>query len=392
MLKLEHLRLYRRGGTLHIRFADAGDAATMRIFQELLDAFADAQHDRWTRGELEEWCASLAGREKDRKLASGIAKLLFDRTEFAECGEELPELRRRLLLRSAEALKNSGGDYRRYRDLVRQSDGAADIYADLPAFARIREIDGVPDAAALVDAYNLALVQGVLLYTDKLRLTLPSPSLEELRPLLRKMRFHRLLARAENPAPDLIALEIDGPFSLLESSRKYALQLATFFPSVINLRRWALNAFVHINDRRLTLEISEKTAPLHATGRRSDYLPPEITAFQNSFRSEDWEMIDTPAFIPDGDTPVIPDFSFRRRSDGLTVHLEIFHKWHQTGLIRRLTDPEKLRKMHLILGVERSLGAILDAHPEAENAGLAFRFRDFPGVETTLRTLKKIDL
>ena len=138
------------------------------------------------------------------------------------------------------------------------------------------------------------------------------------------------------------------------------------------------------------LELSESTAPLRAPGKRVDYLPPEITAFQNSFRAEDWELTPAPAFLPDGDTPVIPDFSFRRRSDGMIAHLELFHRWHRTGLVKRLSDSEKLRRMHLILGVERSLGSVLDAAREAEESGLAFRFRDFPGVETTLRALRKL--
>ena len=31
-----------------------------------------------------------------------------------------------------------------------------------------------------------------------------------------------------------------------------------------------------------------------------------------------------------------------------------------------------------------------NAAPEAEDCGLAFRFRDFPGVETVLRALRKL--
>ena len=390
MLKLEHLRLYRRADKLHIRFADARDAETHRLFREFIDAFDEALCDRWARGELEEWCASLARREKDKKLASGIAKLLLDRADFSECGEETPELRRKLLLRSAEALKNSGGDYRKYRDAVRLDSGAVDIYADLPDFAKLEAVNFDRDVEKVVDAYNLALVQGVLLYTAKLRLELPSPRQEELRPLLRKMRFHRLLARAETPSPELTVLEIDGPFSLLESSRKYALQLAMFFPAVVNLSHWKLRAEVKINDRDLILELSESSAPLRGSGRRADYLPPEIAAFQSAFHAADWELTETPAFLPDGDTPVIPDFSFRRHSDGTVAHLELFHKWHRTGLVNRLAAPEKLQQLHLLLGVERSLGAVLDAAPDAEASGLAFRFRDFPGVETVLRALRKL--
>ena len=389
VLKLEHIRFRRRQTALLPCFAGERDPETLRQCRELLDAFSAAAAARWTRGELEAWCASLARKEKDGRFSSGAAKLIFDRTDFSEGDVRMPELRRRLLSRSAEALELSGGNYRRYRALILGEQEKQDIYGDLPQFARLENCRGYSGCEELINAYNIALIQTLLLYTSRLRLEFAAPRPEELRPLLRKMRFHRLLATGTRLTPESTVVEIDGPFSILESSRKYALQLAMFFPAVLHMRRWKLQAEVEIPPRVLTLKLDD-TSPLRARGRHSDYLPPEIAAFQNAFRSGEWELShDAPAFIPDADAPVIPDFSFRRRRDGLIVHLELFHRWHRTGLTSRLASPEKLRRMHLLLGVDRSLSGALDSFPEAENAGLVFRFRDFPGVETTLRALKK---
>ena len=388
MLKLEHLRIRRRLDKISISFADAQDEALLRQAGELLDAFDEAAAGRWSRGELEEWCASLARGEKDGKFSSGAAKLLFDRTEFADDAEDLPKLRRQLLSRSAAALREASGDYRRYRDMVRGEHGAPDIYGDLPEFAKLEKCRSFSNGAELIAAYNLAQVQGVLLYASKLHLEFSEPRPEELRPLLRNMRFHRLLAGSIRISPKLTVLEIDGPFSILESSRKYALQLATFFPAVLAMREWKLQADLRIDDRLLRLELDDR-APLAPPRRRADYLPPELTVFQNAFNDREWELAsDAPAFLPDGDTPIIPDFTFRRRSDGAVIHLELFHRWHRTGLARRLSEPEKLRRLHLLVGVDRALNAVADKYPGAENAGLIFRFRDFPGIETTLRALR----
>ena len=65
-------------------FVSAADETTRRLCRELLDIFGEAAAGRWTRGELEEWCSALTRREKDVKLASGLAKILFDRAEFEE--------------------------------------------------------------------------------------------------------------------------------------------------------------------------------------------------------------------------------------------------------------------------------------------------------------------
>ncbi|MBQ6351832.1 MAG: DUF790 family protein, partial [Lentisphaeria bacterium] len=194
MLKLEHLRFRRRLDKLHVGFVPADDETARRLGGELISAFGEAIAGHWTRGELEEWCAALTRREKDTKLASGLTKLLLDHAEFSEGDGDLPELRRAILARAAEAMRRAGGDYRLYRDELRGDRGNFDLYGDLPEFSRLEKCRTFASVGELIDAYNLALVQGLLLYAEKLTLKFDSPRPEELRPLLRRMRFHRLLA------------------------------------------------------------------------------------------------------------------------------------------------------------------------------------------------------
>ena len=389
MLKLENLRFHRRLEKLRIGFVSAADDDALRIGRELLDAFDEAVAGRWTRGELEEWCATLARKEKDVKLASGLAKIMFDRAEFEESDESLPKLRREILSRAAAALKIAGGDYRRYRDELRGDHRELDLYGDLPEFAKLEKCRDFASPEELLDTYNVALVQGLLLYAEKLTLKFKSPRPEDLRPLLRRMRFHRLLASSVSLAETETVLEIAGPFSILASSRKYALQLAMFFPNVLQMPNWQLHARLKLDDREVELTLDERS-PLRPPRRRADYLPPEIAAFRKLFNSPEWELLsNAPPVLPDPVAPVIPDFSFRHIATGNVVHLELFHRWHKTGLERRIADPEKLKKLHLVIGADRVLAPILDADPRTEDAGLLFRFRDFPGVETTLRALKK---
>lgn len=389
MLKLENLRFRRRLEKIRINFLTARDEDAVRLCRELLDAFDEAVAGRWTRGELEEWCSTLARKEKDSKLAGGLIKILFDRAEFEEGDEKLPELRREVLSRSAAALRDAKGDYRRYRDGLRGDRGDFDLYGDLPEFAKLEKCRAFANPEEMIDAYNIAQVQGLLLHTAKLTLKFTSPRPENLRPLLRKMRFHRLLTTSYKLSPEETVLEIDGPFSLLENSRKYALQLAMFFPCVLSMPDWRLFAHLNLNDREVDLEL-DATSPLRPPQRRTDYMPPEIAAFRAAFKSPDWELLnESPPLLPTDEAPVIPDFSFRNIATGQVAHLELFHRWHRTGLERRLASPQTLKKLNLFIGADRALAAILDAHPQAEETGLVFRFRDFPGVETTLRALKK---
>ena len=170
MLKLENLRFHRRQEKLYVGFVADDDSTALRLGRELLGAFDEAAAGRWTRGELEEWCSALTRREKDVKLASGLAKMLFDRAEFAEGDEALPEIRRATLSRAAEAMRNAGGDYRRYRDELRNGRGDFDLYGDLPEFSKLEKCRSFASVGELIAAYNRALVQGLLLYAEKLTL------------------------------------------------------------------------------------------------------------------------------------------------------------------------------------------------------------------------------
>ena len=88
----------------------------------------------------------------------------------------------------------------------------------------------------------------------------------------------------------------------------------------------------------------------------------------------------------------VPDFSFRR-TDGLTVHLELFHRWHKWSFQPRLEFLNENPDHPLILGVDR--GAVNDEEFDSLcrefplAAARSFRFRDFPGVETVLKMLDK---
>ena len=88
MLKLENLRFHRRLEKLRVGFVDAGDETARRLCRELLDAFDEAVAGRWTRGELEAWCAALTRREKD------VLNLLLRRMSNDQISDELGIKRR----------------------------------------------------------------------------------------------------------------------------------------------------------------------------------------------------------------------------------------------------------------------------------------------------------
>ena len=85
--------------------------------------------------------------------------------------------------------------------------------------------------------------------------------------------------------------------------------------------------------------------------------------------------------------------SFRNESDEV-CHLELFHRWHKGELPKRMEFMEKNPEIPLIAGIDRGAvseekwNELVRTFPGA--AERCFRFRDFPGVDTVLKTLEKI--
>lgn len=392
MLNREHLRYTFRSGKFHCRFVDVSDENNLRLASALMTVYADGLHRR--RCELAEMSHALVSAAADRKFASGLEKLVLDMAEFAsaEGDTDYPALRRELFSKSGRIM-GTGEDFSETEYRRRVAGPPADIYGDLPDFELLtafRELE----PGELLCRYNTALVQGLLMNTSQLTVALPGAETAELRKLVKFMKFFRLLAEIAAPRPGEILLQVSGPFALLENSRKYALQLASFFPAVLKMKHFRLEAEIRLPDRTGKLILSEKDNLVSHYRELAAYVPEEIRIFHRVFRERcsEWTIVGETPFINTGGEICFPDLSFRR-TDGRICHLELFHRWHRGALPRRLAFLDEHPQTPLILGVDRAavteegFEELRTAHPAA--AERLFRFRDFPAVETLVRTLGK---
>jgi len=395
MLNREHLRYTFRSGKFHCRFVDVSDENNLRLASALMTVYADGLHRR--RCELAEMSHALVSAAADRKFASGLEKLVLDMAEFAnaEGNTDYPALRRELFSKSGKIM-GTGEDFSETEYRRRVAGPPADIYGDLPDFELLtafRELE----PGELLRRYNTALVQGLLMNTSQLTIALPGAETAELRKLVKFMKFFRLLAEIAAPRPGEILLQVSGPFALLENSRKYALQLASFFPAVLKMKHFRLEAEIRLPGRTGKLILSEKDNLVSHYRELAAYVPEEIRIFHRVFRERcsEWTIVGETPFINTGGEICFPDLSFRR-TDGRICHLELFHRWHRGALPRRLAFLDEHPRTPLILGVDRAavteegFEELRTAHPAA--AERLFRFRDFPAVETLVRTLDKATL
>ena len=105
-------------------------------------------------------------------------------------------------------------------------------------------------AEELLHRYNCAQVQGLLLRSESLMLTLPESGPAKLRQLLKYLRFNELLAkivRDTKKNSKTLILKIDGPLSLFVQTQKYGLNLANFFAAVLLQPKWKIDAQMRTN-------------------------------------------------------------------------------------------------------------------------------------------------
>ena len=396
MLNRELLRFRRRQGELFVRFIDTADPALLETAAALLEIYGAALEKNWTRGELAEQLEPLLKGAHDPKFAAGLDKLLLDRTEFRSAGEaDYPELRRRVFAEGSRAFAAAAGDYRRFRDAVPDA-FSLDIYGDLPEFEQVCAFRSLT-AAELLDRYNLALVQGLLLSADKLEIVVREKDPSELRRLFKYLKFFRLLAeiRRIDGDPDGFTLAVSGPFSLFENTRRYGLALAAFFPALVRLKCWQLDAAIKSDGKVEHLRLDDSKHLVSHYRSFGAYIPEEIRMFHRLFteKKPGWQPVGETPFLDGGNQKIIfPDFSFRRDSDGKTVHLELFHRWHAGQLAERLELLDRHPELPLVLGIDRALAdsdasfaELLTPHPGLEKR--IMRFRDFPGVANTVKLL-----
>jgi predicted nuclease of restriction endonuclease-like RecB superfamily len=328
--------------------------------EQLLGVFSEAIEKQASRAELYDAVREVEGLSTDHKFIKGLAKLLFDRCSFSPRAlpmEDAPDaaaLRQRLYALSAARgpLARRAGPTGRTTAETLFAEVAAELgctteqvsdamYADLNEEQRLTQAKLPADALALLNRYNVSLVQSVLLRATRLTLTLNRPAARRLRQLFRYLKFHQLMYRVTS-APPMVTLEVDGPLSLLSQSSRYGMQLATFFPGVLlQDRPWTLEAELAWGKKK---KITKRFRVDHTLGLVSHY------ADKGAWRTQTEEWFEerfnelNPSWTLHPGEPIdlgnqrilIPDFTFRKGKR--VAHLDIVGFWRRGYLETRLEN------------------------------------------------------
>jgi predicted nuclease of restriction endonuclease-like RecB superfamily len=339
----------RRGAELRLVTLDAAGRERARDLAGALVAIAAAHVGR-TREDLVAALTAVEAGPREHRLRDGLVKLIEDRCEFDAGGDADPEAIRREVFTRASATRAALGLADRFdrgavlAEVARERGLSADaiesaLFADLRGSHVLTTFDTLP-APALVDAYERAQAQAVLLRAVRVKVDVHCASVHVLRALFRRLKFLRLL-HTVSPHGEGHRIVIDGPFSLFESVTKYGLQLALVLPALEGCDRWRLEADIRWGKERTPLVFrlaGESTSAAAAPVP----LPDEVAALVRSFRSLDtpWRVsANTQILDLPGVGLSIPDLVFERKAAGTPrerVYLEVMGYWSRAAVWKRV--------------------------------------------------------
>lgn len=356
MLTAEHVDARRKGTELQLRALDArGREEGEALAQAILET-ARAHVGR-SRGELEAAWTEIAQGASHGKLALGLVKLVVDACSFeADDTIDAPEVRR-VVFEHAQATRLAlapGAPFDRAAALA----GAARVlgltpeateralYADLKAeHALVEPPAGSP--AALVDAWELGQAQAVLLRATRVTCEIAHASPGPLRAFFAKLKFRRLLFRAERAGEGAYRLVVDGPASMFEAGTRYGVGLAALVPALRELESFRLEADVRWGKDRAPLVFrlaggaaARATAPgAPPTSQPAAHLSEEAAALLADLRAKPGPYAIAPADGALLDVPglgvCIPDLVVTRAGHA-PVYVEVLGFWSRDAVFARV--------------------------------------------------------
>jgi uncharacterized protein len=425
LLTSDLIRARRREGVLTAQYVQ-GDAAarllpTARAYLEIYKRMVGRSRD-----DIDAEVGAVEVAARDRVTALGLCKVLDDQCEYeGPSGIDPEEVRRDVFLAAAAAQRALGVRAAFDRAAVlaevaeRRATTAGEIeavmYSDLRGAEVLRKAWDL-GAEALIDRYNVALAQSVLLRATKVTVLVAGEAPDRYRRLFRAMRFLGLLCRVtlqsdpppaapapkrgKKKAPDgappagaVYSIEIDGPFSLFGASQKYGLRLATLLHAVLACDRFFLTADVLWGQRRelVTFRIAKEDGLVpHAAELPSS--SPVLDAFVAGFArlESSWKVAPSARiFTVPGEAAIIPDLVFSNERTGEEVFLEAFGFWSRAAVWTRV---EQIRRgavsVPLLLAVSKDLNVSDEVLGEGD-AGEVYVYKEAIRPRAVLERLER---
>ncbi len=377
------------------QYLNRNDARWLEVAESLLLIYRDGVG--MSRGEIQAEMEDLFGQGQATLIHQGLAKILEDRAEFEVVADVPPEqLREKVFTAAAEQRKQLAragprAPFRREVVLegiaqelgIEPAQVASSLFADLRDENRLLRFDEI-SAQRLIDRYNVALAQAVLLRSVSVRAEVRRERPARYRALFRQLKFHRLLYRVQGSMANGYTFHLDGPLSLFSATNKYGLQMALFLPALLLCEDFRMEAELRWGPKRdpRTFQLEAADGLVSHYQDTGQYTPAELNAFLERFKvvAPSWEVTEATDIIELGKEGVwVPDYRFIHKSSGLDVFVEILGFWKRSSLERTLRLLPKHGPPRYLLAISDRLK--VDEESLQDLPSPVLRFKEIPNAQ-----------
>ena len=122
------------------------------------------------------------------------------------------------------------------------------LYKDLPANQKLKWFEPM-SAENFIAWFNLCMVRSILLQATKMEISFFSAAQENLRQFMQYLKFFGLLFLVEKKENGWILI-VDGPESILDSTRSYGIDFSNLFPALLLIEgEWTMEAEICIQGK-----------------------------------------------------------------------------------------------------------------------------------------------
>jgi predicted nuclease of restriction endonuclease-like RecB superfamily len=213
------------------------------------------------------------------------------------------------------------------------------LYVDVIDNQPLKSFEGFASPEALLSAYNLAQLQACLYKAQRMSVEVR----QDFAAIVRYAKLARLLLEIRHIAPDVYRIDLTGPATVLQETRRYGINFARFVAALVSCRGWKMRAGVATPWNRLA-ELSVCSEDGYRSHVES---PPAFDSEVESFLAgqwgevrDGWRLIRDAGVLIHGQVTFVPDFLLRH-DDGREIHLEIVGFW----------TPEYLKAKRITIGL-----------------------------------------
>ena len=322
--------------------------------------------EKMSRRELREIAAPLLSGPGNPRIWEGFYHILQSRASFTESSEGIEEqLRLKTFELAALARKNDNFD--RDKILIESANSLgmdpalaeARLFSDLPGEQILIGFEPIsPDR--LVHAYNIGLIQGLLLQALSLEVEAIEPSPVDLRRLIQRAKFHKLLASFEPKAGGRLKITVDGPLSIFGRATRYGFQLACFFPWILTLDHFELKAKLAWGKRKVAktfhLDSGQGLKPVDSRPDPSCQAKEDFITLWKKNPDPSWNLEESHEVLREEKKYWVPDICLTDKNSGIKFYLE-FASWSKgtDGSLQQSDLPSTINWLVCLEGSSKKL-------------------------------------